>query len=507
MRNPTTWLAPALAAVLSMAAWGCGDSSEGGGGFGGSEGPDFSLVLLADTESVLIPTGGDGVAIVAVRVAPGQPKPSVFLHVEDVPEGVTARASESIPADAAQGTVWFEADAKAPPVLLAPVRIVGQSLAGVVREVTVLLTVVPGDPLASPQDMEFGPWAGTAMARVGAGAVLGDLVVLDDGSILAVGFNAERQGWLARWTASGWPHQFYEQQGVLKVQEFWPQRALPLPGGRALLAGRYFPDSFNQPYTYFPALAVLDGADFDWDFGTYGIVQLALGAGDVLSLARFDSVVAASVALREGHSLVRLDLSGRDVYPPALDGPTPVATAFAPDGSVVAVDEFHAFRFEPNGLWNPTFGTNGLLDFGGSLLGAVLPAGDGFLVGGAVAETGTATKAFVSRVTGDGRIDPEFPDHLRWRWDRAGMPKVIDLAALPEGAAALAYEYPKRILDLVRFDWDGRVREQYGDGGIVRVPWLAEYENGALAVDARGNVLVGYIAAPDGVVVNRFLAE
>lgn len=506
MRYATTWLVPAFAATLSLSAWGCGDEGQAGGG--DNEGPDFSLVLLADTDSVLVHTGGDSVAIVAVKVAPGEPKPSVFLHVEDLPEGVSARASESIPSDAAQGMVWFAADADAPTVVDAPVRIVGQSLAGVLREVTVLVTVLPGDPLDSPQDPGFGPWAGTAMARVGDGAVLGDLVVLTDGSILAVGYNGLGQGWMARWTASGWPHPAYEQEGVLKVAEFRPQRALPLAGGKALLGGRYFPNVFQYPNLYVPALAVLDGADFDWNFGTYGIIQLAGDTGEVLSLARFNSVVTASLALRDGHFLVRVDLSGASVFPPALDGPTPVATAFASDGSVVAVDDTSAFRFESNGLWDRAFGTQGLLDFGGSLLGAVLPTPTGeFLVGGSVAEEGTATKAFVTRVTAEGRIDPEFPENIRWRWSSSGLPKVIDFAALPDGAAALAYEHPSRILDVVRFGWDGRVRQQYGDGGIIRVPWLPLYENGALAVDSQGNVLVAYVPAPDGVVVNRFLAE
>ncbi len=490
--------APAGLAAALVLSFGCGgDEGDGGGGSGGDDpGPDFALHVL-DTTHLEVPAGGDRMLSVVVTAPEGVRHPSVFLRLEGLPEGVNAQ-SESISSGEGLGTIWVIAADDAPLVYNVEVRIVGSTLSGAERETTFRLSVVPGSGVDGCWDSTYGPLTGVASARVGASPVFSDLVALTDGHLVGVGHSAEQIGWVALWDADGYPARGFGTTGVVTLAELRPERVAPFPGGGFVVAGR-------EAFSGAPALALLlDGQALDPDFG---IRPLAGAPGNVRALVLDGAVVHASLSTGGSHVLSRLDLSGSDVFPPVTEGPGPRFAAFAPNGSVVAAHDTAAFRFDAAGHWDTTFGDQGLLRFENAVIGAVLPFGadGGFLVGGSVAAEDGAADAFVTRVL-DGAIDPGFFSRLRWRWEGAGQAEVVDFVKLHDGGAALAYEDPDRMLDLVLFDNAGNPRTEYGtpgSEGVIASPYLARSPLAHLVVDQRRNLLLGFVASDDMVAVAR----
>jgi hypothetical protein len=474
------------AALFLVLGCGGGDGSDGGGG-SGDDGPDFS-VAIAGPAAVEVPAGGDEVVFVQVTGPEGVGAPTVYLHLEGLPPGVSAEV-EQVPAGSVEGAIWLIAADDAPPVQNVETRVVAETAGGhASRETTLLISVIGPDP-HDPLDPGFGI-GGVASAIVGDGPTLTDVLVLADGSIVAVGGRADGHGFVAKWDSTGFPDPEFNSIGTIVFSGFIPAVATAGPSGTILLGGL-------STDLGVPALALLDGASFDADFGTR---PMAGSGGQVLSLATFGSVVAASSTTAAGHVLARLDLSSQNVYPPGNDGPPPRVSAFAADGSVVAATNSAVVRFDPDGNWDTSFADEGRLSIGAQAIGAVLPTGSdgGFLVGGA----GTDDRAFVTRVVGDG-IDPAFADDLRWSFDSSNVSMVTDLVALRDGAAAIAYESPSGLLSVVLFDPAGGVRAGYGDQGVIRLPYLAQKAPARLALEWNGDVIAGFVGGPDFVALVR----
>lgn len=140
----------------------------------------------------------------------------------------------------------------------------------------------------------------------------------------------------------------------------------------------------------------------------------------------------------------------------------------------------------------------------GMEIGSLLPHGSdgGFLVGGRKYVSGNLANASVTRVVGDG-IDPLFSEHLSWRWEDASRARVVDLVRFGAGAAAIAYEEPSRLIDVVVFDGVGKVHSDFGIEGVFPLPFLGRSPRVHLAVDSTGQLLAGAVGGDDFVVICR----
>ena len=204
-------------------------------------------------------------------------------------------------------------------------------------------------------------------------------------------------------------------------------------------------------------------------------------------LAFAGTVSAASGDLDPGFGeagKVTTDFAGG--YDPAHD------VAIQPNGKAVVVgatnsnpfdinssDDFALARYEVDGSLDQSFGDGGKVttDFGDSFdqAEAVAVQDDGKVVVAGVTESGSGDFA-LARYAPDGTLDQDFGNGGKVRTDFGGSDFAYALALQSDGKAVVAgfsnIGDPSRDFALARYDTDGTLDQDFGNGGKVRTDFV-----------------------------------
>lgn len=341
-------------------------------------------------------------------------------------------------------------------------------------------------------DVSFGD-GGRVVTTVGAHAGANGVLVLGDGRIVAAGYTREA------------------------------------PGVSDAVVVRYLPD--GRLDASFGAGGVVR---FDYGGGEDSAGPLALDATGTLVVAgSFETGAQAELGLVRLDETGALDRSFGDrgfALAGSVGAGFDVAASAArqPDGKLVVggtttsgeTPAFALARYEPNGALDGTFGREGRVR---TVVGAgphsnlsdVAVRPDGRILAAGVAGEWERSAPIVVRYTADGRLDESFGEGGRAIVEiDAPWCETRGMAFTRDGGVLVAAAVPGVGSDVMiaRLDEVGRLDEDFGSRGSVRLDLGQDERPGGLAVDSNGRiVLAGTRASFDGgtreVFVARFAAD
>lgn len=330
-----------------------------------------------------------------------------------------------------------------------------------------------------------GPSAGAAVARH------------RDGSLVAVGWarppgdrgDGDRDILVVRLRSDGTPERTFGSKGVATVRMAHAEahQVVLQSDDKLVVAGSR---SEEDPPLNGERRALLvrlsRTGQLDSSFGEGGVVELAKGPPGTrvaaLHLVDEQIVVAVATSTAESFTITRLGLDGRI---DAAFGEAGRVNLRATEGSVV-VDPRQRLvvttmdaggrsivrRLTPEGVVDPTFGTDGVVPDEGGI--DIVGASDSQLVGVSVGEELMNSTLFVTRLAADGRSDPpgradraEVTDGGRWAVGGAAFDgrDAIAIVGGEEGGDALVWLYD--VADERGREADLGVSPGFGEAALV----------------------------------------
>jgi len=354
----------------------------------------------------------------------------------------------------------------------------GPGRPGYARSVAVSGDGVVGVPesAGSPGDLDhsFGS-AGVVRTDFGGSDLANAVAVQPDGKIVAAGTTGTAFA-LARYNADGSLDTSFGSGGKVTTT-IGPRDAanaiLLQPDGKIVVAGGSVPLTAPrdplEPQGFTLARYNEDGS-LDPSFGSGGVITTRIDALSVANAAALQpdgKIVAAGVSL-----------------PNTGGGRPPFAFALA--------------RYEPDGSLDTSFGSGGMVETGcGGADSAALHA-DGKIVAVGTCEFFPVIMMELVRFNRDGSLDPSFGSNGTVE---KGGSVARALAVQPDGGIVLGGSFAKRAgeldraVPLARYDPDGSLDASFGSGGTVPRP--IGFGAPAIALDAAGRIAAagGYRSA------------
>lgn len=361
-----------------------------------------------------------------------------------------------------------------------------------------------------------------------------DVAVQADGGIVAAGYSRHggNHGFTAvRFLPDGTLDASFDGDGRLELDfgssENEVAAVLVEPDGRIVLGGYGVPTNSSTFATEFLLTRRMPDGSADPTFGTNGVVfakQFVRSKATALLRQPDGKLVAAGWVADsyDGYfAAARFEEDGRidTTFGPNGNGfwwtwnsfIYEPAAALQPDGCIILAgdkagqfpyQDVYLVRLTPDGLKDPTFGTNGnvstSIGSGSAVARGVAVRPDGRIVVAGWAEEGAITKAFVMRYLPDGTVDPSFG---------AGGHVLVDLGDPSSDGAAMALELQSdgaiviagdgaqggnTNFAIARLTPDGAVDTSFGSAGqtVFDFPGGGEDKAVALALDAQGNAIL-----------------
>lgn len=198
---------------------------------------------------------------------------------------------------------------------------------------------------------------------------------------------------------------------------------------------------------------------------------------------------------------------GYSMFAP-ISGGTATAVALQPNGKILLAassnSDFYILRFTPDGLFDTSFGNNGLVttDFSGGVDGAydVAVRGDGKIIVAGYATFGSDKKFAVARYNSNGTLDTSFSGNGKMvtGWGE-GENYAAAVALLPNNKILLggtAIINGHHSFALAQFNNNGSLDTGFGSGGQVSTNFGTQSYLSDIAVQPNGKILaVGGVPA------------
>lgn len=342
-------------------------------------------------------------------------------------------------------------------------------------------------------DSDFGTAGLKTFNHSRSADILYDIAPSPDGSIYAIG--QIHRGYfpyspfvLLRFDAEGkvdtsfGPSGFQVLSGLTACDDILVQQ-----DGRILIAGREGSDRSYTVHRYLPN----------------GMPDPSFGSMGVASRPRIDISFMRSIALTPdgkivgvGHALQdflmvkfntngTLDTSfgsGGVVYNTNMSG-IGNAVGIQKDGKIIVIGSkpsfpviMVAYRFNPDGSPDPSFGSNGIMEYGAGLGEEIVIQTDGKILIGSTADVIGGSQinkeAKLFRILEDGRLDEDFtPSTLVTPWQN-DLPAGYGLVQLNNGQIVQSFfkeENGKSNMILVMHEPDGTRYDRFGTGGQLEI--------------------------------------
>lgn len=227
-----------------------------------------------------------------------------------------------------------------------------------------------------------------------------------------------------------------------------------------------------------------------------------------LALARYESDGTLDASF--GNAGVQITFTTDSV------GIQAVAAVLQADGKILVAGDAlpYAFdgllaRYDADGILDPTFGTGGLVMFGGvdssETMSDVVIRPDGrILVAGQSDELGdfNYTNMLLAQFNADGSVDASFGDNGRVYTNYYDYDYAKAIVLQPDGKCVVAGDFNNSLeIDLMRFDADGNVDVSFGTNGLATAAVVDSYVDDAkdLILQSDGKiVVVGRDGSPTG---------
>jgi len=358
-----------------------------------------------------------------------------------------------------------------------------------------------------------------------------DIAVAPDGSIYGIGqlykgtVSADFSVILLHFDSSGQWDKTFGTNGYIELPTFSAHKIEVQSDGKILIGGK---DNSENSYSL---LRFLPDGSPDQSFGFRGVASrfklvsselrslIALPDGKIIGIGNYLNGSSANLLLVKFNPNGTLDNSfGTNgvVNNPSITG-TGYAIAVQEDGRILTfgnnrnASRMQAARFNADGILDPSFGINGLMEYESGRGEKILIQSSGkILLSGTRNETSQSLRtrhAALFRIHEDGQIDETFTSSTLTTTLIENFESDYSVIQLNNGQIVQSF-YKERnekssILLIMRYP-DGTFHDSFGINGMLELDISDVFERGAdLELDQQGNLILGALSDLD-VVLMRF---